>query len=75
MTPLGAGEFSFFRRINLNEPAVTIDGRAFEIGSDAKDFKANGKTCESRKVVFLSVPELDSARIPAGGSASKEKGL
>ena len=51
---------TFHRAINLNGPALTIDGRAWEAGATAKDFKATGKTFANQKV-FLK-PPTDAAR-------------
>lgn len=55
-----AKEASFFRGINLNGPALTIDGRSWEAGKEAKDFKATGKTFANQKVILK--PSADAAR-------------
>ncbi len=52
LASVDAADAKFLRGINLNGPAVTIDGHAWEAGADAKDFKANGKTFENQKVVL-----------------------
>ena len=54
-----AEDAKFFRAVNLNGPALTIDGRAWE-GGDAKDFKAGGKTFENQEVALR--PPTDAAR-------------
>jgi hypothetical protein len=50
----------FVRAINLNGPALTIDGRAWEAGADAADFKATGKSFANQKVALR--PPTDAAR-------------
>ena len=45
-----AEDATFHRAINLNGPALTIDGRAWEAGGGAKDFKFQGKTFENQNV-------------------------
>ena len=57
---LSAGDATYFRGINLNGPAVTIDGRAFEASAGAEEFKVNGKMFESQKVALR--PPTDAAR-------------
>lgn len=54
-----AGDAAFYRAINLNGPALTIDGHNWE-GSDAKDFSANGATLEKQALTLR--PATDSAR-------------
>ena len=51
---------TFLRGFNLNGSPVTIDGRAWEAGASAKDFKVAGKTFENQKVVLR--PPTDAAR-------------
>ncbi len=51
---------TFVRAINLNGPALTIDGRAWEAGATAADFKATGKTFANQKVALK--PPTDAAR-------------
>ena len=57
---LVAAEAKSLRAINLNGPALTIDGRAWEAGGAAKDFKTTGKMFENQKVVLK--PATDSMR-------------
>jgi len=57
---LKAADATFFRAINLNGPALTIDGRHWEAGAEAKDFKATGKAFENQKVLLK--PATDTAR-------------
>jgi hypothetical protein len=57
---LVAAEAVFVRGINLNGPALTIDGRSWESGATATDFKATGKTFANQKVVLK--PPTDAAR-------------
>ena len=56
---LDAADATFFRGINLNGPAVSVAGRAWEAGAGAKDFKADGKTFENQKVPLR--PPTDAA--------------
>jgi hypothetical protein len=55
-----ATEARLHRAVNLNGPALTIDGRAWEAGNDAKDVKITGKTFENQKVRLK--PPTDAAR-------------
>ena len=55
-----AADATFLRAINLNGPAVTIDGRPFEAGAGAKDFKADGQ--DVRKPKGAARPPTDAAR-------------
>src|SRR5262245_2342700 len=50
--PLGlaAAEAVFYRAINLNGPALTLDGLAWDAEAGAKDFKAKGNRFENQKV-------------------------
>ncbi|MBL9189796.1 MAG: PSD1 domain-containing protein [Opitutaceae bacterium] len=50
----------FVRAINLNGPALTLDGRAWEAGAAAADFKATGKKFANQRVVLK--PPTDAAR-------------
>jgi hypothetical protein len=50
----------FVRAINLNGSALTIDGRAWEAGATAADFKATGKFFANQKVALK--PATDTAR-------------
>jgi hypothetical protein len=50
----------FVRAINLNGPALTIDGRAWEAGTTAADFKATGKPFANQRVALK--PPTDAAR-------------
>ncbi len=60
-TRLAAAEAAtFMRAINLNGPAVTIDGRSWEAGAAAPDFKATGKLFAHQKVTLK--PPTDAAR-------------
>ena len=54
-----AGDATFFRAINLNGPALVIDGNSWE-GADAKHFSATGKTFENQSVSLR--PATDTAR-------------
>ncbi len=60
---LDAAESTFLRAINLNGPALTIDGRAWEAGSETKDFKATGKTFENQKVLLKPATEAARAQM------------
>src|SRR4030095_1393307 len=55
-----AADATFFRAINLNVPAVPIDGHPWDASANAKDFTANGKTFENQKVPLK--PPTDTAR-------------
>ena len=57
---LGAAEATFVRAINLNGPALTIDGRTWAAGATAADFKQTGKTFANQKVTLK--PPTDAAR-------------
>jgi hypothetical protein len=59
-SPAIAAEATFVRGINLNGPALTIDGRAWEAGDAARGFKATGKKFENQKVALK--PPADAAR-------------
>jgi Protein of unknown function (DUF1549)/Protein of unknown function (DUF1553)/Planctomycete cytochrome C len=54
-----AADATFFRAVNLNGPAVTIEGRAWE-GDPAKDFAVTGKTFANQNIPLR--PATDSAR-------------
>ena len=54
-----ANEASFFRAVNLNGPALTIDGRPWD-GAEAVDFAATGNSFENQKVPLK--PPTDAAR-------------
>ena len=56
---LGA-DATFVRGINLNGPALTIDGRAWDAGAKAKDLTVTGKTFENQKVLLK--PPVDAGR-------------
>jgi Protein of unknown function (DUF1549)/Protein of unknown function (DUF1553)/Planctomycete cytochrome C len=56
---LGAADAVFYRAVNLNGPAVTIDGHAWD-GSDAKEFAATGNVFENQSVPLR--PATDKAR-------------
>ena len=57
---LAGAEARFVRGINLNGPALTIDGRAWEAGSTAPDLKTTGKPFENQRVALK--PPTDAAR-------------
>ncbi len=57
---LAAAEARFVRAINLNGPALTIDGRAWEAGAGAADFKTTGKAFANQRVALK--PPTDAAR-------------
>ena len=52
-----AADATFFRGVNLNGPALTIDGNAWSAGTEAK---VEGKTFENQKVPLK--PATDEAR-------------
>src|SRR5437764_466503 len=54
-----ASEAIFYRAVNLDGPALTIDGHAWE-GSDTKDFTHTGKTLENQSIILR--PATDTAR-------------
>jgi hypothetical protein len=54
-----AGEATFYRAINLNGPALIIDGRQWE-GTNAVNFKCNGQSFENQSVALK--PATDAAR-------------
>jgi hypothetical protein len=58
--PLLAGETVFHRALNLNGPAMTLDGRAWEAAAGAKDVSVSGRTFENQKVLLK--PPTDTAR-------------
>src|SRR5262245_12526965 len=58
-TELNAAETVFFRALNLNGPALSIDGRSWE-GKDAPDFSFKGNTFENQTVPLK--PPTDAAR-------------
>jgi mono/diheme cytochrome c family protein len=51
---------TFVRGINLNGPALTIEGRGWEASASAPDFKATGKFFANQKVALK--PPTDAAR-------------
>lgn len=51
---------TFLRGINLNGPALTIDGRTWDAGAKAKDLSVSGKTFENQKVLLK--PPVDAER-------------
>jgi len=53
-------EATFYRAVNLNGPALTIDGRQWEASQGAKYFSANGKSFENQKVPLK--PATSAAR-------------
>src|ERR1043165_7383797 len=53
------GDATFYRAINLNGPALSIDGHAWE-GGDAKDFSVNGGAFENQSITLR--PATDTAR-------------
>jgi hypothetical protein len=55
---LGAAEAKLYRALNLNGPALTVEGRAWESGKNAKDVKITGKTFENQKVLLKPPTEL-----------------
>ena len=55
-----AADATFVRGINLNGPALTIDGRTWEAGAKAKDLSVSGKTFENQKVLLK--PPVDAER-------------
>ncbi len=55
-----AMDATFVRAINLNGPALTIDGRAWEADQGAANFTANGKRFANQKVLLK--PPTDAAR-------------
>jgi len=57
---LTGAEARFVRGINLNGPALTIDGHAWEAGASAADFKTTGKAFENQRVALK--PPTDAAR-------------
>ncbi len=57
-----AGEVTFFRAINLNGPALVIDGRLWE-GREAPDFVARGDTFENQNVKLVPVTDEPRARM------------
>jgi hypothetical protein len=57
---LVAAEAQFLRGINLNGPAVVIDGRAWEAGIGAPDLTSTGKLFANQRVALK--PPTDAAR-------------
>jgi hypothetical protein len=45
---LAKPEGAFFRAVNLNGPALTIDGNAWEAGNEAQDVKVSGAAFENK---------------------------
>src|SRR5688572_28195397 len=57
--PAFGAEAKFYRAINLNGPALTIDGQSWE-GTNATNFACNGQSFENQSVPLK--PATDSAR-------------
>src|SRR5688572_805206 len=57
---VSAADAVFLRGINLNGPAVTIDGRTWEAAASATGFRATGKTFANQKVTLK--PPTDASR-------------
>ncbi len=55
----GGGAFSFYRAVNLNGPAITLDGNAWG-GSTAANYSTNGSAFENQAVPLL--PATDATR-------------
>ncbi len=58
--PLMGAEAVFYRALNLNGPALTIGGYAWESAAGARDVKVSGKTFENQKVLLK--PPTDTTR-------------
>src|SRR5688500_8240045 len=56
---VSAAEATFFRALNLNGPALVIDGHAWE-GTNASNFVCNGQSFENQSVPLK--PATDAAR-------------
>lgn len=57
--PAKAGKWAFYRGVNINGPAIVIDGNRWE-GDDAVDFSCRNRPLNSPKVRLL--PPTDDAR-------------
>ncbi len=55
-----AGSATFYRALNLNGPALTLDGNAWEASAGAANFATNGATFVNNAVPL--VPATDAAR-------------
>jgi hypothetical protein len=58
--PLAAQDAVLLRAVNLNGPALVIDGQQWEAGAGAKDFRFEGKTFDNQSVVLK--PAAGAAR-------------
>lgn len=58
--PTGPGTWQFFRGVNLNGPAITIDGNRWE-GDSAAGFSSNGKPTENAQVTLRPPTNPDRA--------------
>lgn len=59
-SPLSADNAAFYRAINLNGPALVIDGRKWEAGASATNLATTGKSFENQAVALK--PATDPAR-------------
>src|SRR5262245_60981151 len=57
-----AGEATFFRAVNLNGPAVTIDGYPWQ-GDDEKELKATGSSFENQAVPLKPPTDPERAKM------------
>jgi hypothetical protein len=57
-----SGVVRFYRAINLNGPAVTIDGQHWDAGTDAH-WKVSGSRFENQKVALKPAPDEATARM------------
>jgi hypothetical protein len=61
MPSLPAEDAGFHRAINLGGPAINIDGRTWEAGAMAPDFKTSGTVFEEQKVPLPPPPMSPAA--------------
>ena len=62
LVPVAAAEADFFRAINLNGPAVTIDGYPWQ-ADDAKILKANGNSFENQSLALKPPTQPERAKM------------
>lgn len=62
LAPVATTSTSFYRAINLNGPALTLDGNAWESGA-AANFSPYGYTFENQSVSLLPATDAERARM------------
>ena len=59
---VGPLKFDFYRAINLNGPALSIDGHAWE-GRDAPNLSTSGQAFENQNVALIPATDAERARM------------